>query len=438
MTQTTVPRRRAALGGSLAVALSASLITGVGPAQAADSLVSQGRPAVASSVERGDLSAAAAFDGKTSTRWSSKFADPQWIRLDLGKVTPISRIVLNWERAYATAFQIQTSNDAATWRTIHTTTAGRGGVQTINASASARYVRLHATKRSSQYGVSLWEFQVFGNGTPGTTPTTTPSTTPKPTPSSSPSTPPATAKGKKGVAVWQIPGVNAAVANAKAGWYYTWAVDHPNITTPADSQFVPMIWGANSVTDANLAKAKAAGPYLLGFNEPDFADQANMTVEKALELWPKLQDAGKILGAPAVAWGGDRAGGWLDRFMTGAKQRGYRVDFIPLHWYGGDFVTERAVQQLKGYLQAVYDRYKKPIWLTEFALIDFSNGVRFPTEAQQAAFVTESAKMLQSLPFVERYAWFGIGAGASGVNSGLFRDNGTPTAAGRAFQALPR
>ncbi len=105
-----------------------------------------------------------------------------------------------------------------------------------------------------------------------------------------------------------------------------------------------------------------------------------------------------------MAWGGDRAGGWLDRFMTGVKQKGYRVDFIPLHWYGGDFVTDRAVSQLKGYLQAVYDRYKKPIWLTEFALIDFSNGTRFPTEAQQAAFVTESAKMLQSLPFVERYA----------------------------------
>ncbi|WP_082801202.1 glycosyl hydrolase [Herbidospora cretacea] len=434
MTQT-VPRRRTALVvGALVAALSASLITGVGPAEAADTLVSQGRPAVASSVERGDLSAAAAFDGKTNTRWSSKFADPQWIRLDLGKVTPITRIVLNWEAAYSTAFQIQTSNDAASWKTIHTTTAGKGGVQTVNASASARYVRLYSTKRKTVYGVSLWEFQVFGNGSGTSTPTPAPSTTPKPTPSSQPSA----STGKKGVAVWQIPGVNAAVANANANWYYTWAVDHPNITTPSNSQFVPMIWGANSVTDANLAKAKAAGPYLLGFNEPDFADQSNITVERALELWPRLQDAGKILGAPAVAWGGDRAGGWLDRFMTGVKQKGYRVDFIPLHWYGGDFVTERAVSQLKGYLQAVYDRYKKPIWLTEFALIDFSNGTRFPTEAQQAAFVTESAKMLQSLPFVERYAWFGIGAGASGVNSGLFRDNGTPTQAGRAFQALPR
>ncbi|WP_083958011.1 glycosyl hydrolase [Herbidospora mongoliensis] len=437
MTQT-VPRRRIALVGALVAALGASLFTGVGPAEAADTLVSQGRPAVASSVERGDLSAAAAFDGKTNTRWSSKFADPQWIRLDLGKVTPITRIVLNWEAAYATAFQLQTSNDAATWKTIHTTTAGKGGVQTVNASASARYVRLYSTKRKTVYGTSLWEFQVFGSGGTTTQPTSTPTTTPKPTPSTQPSTQPPATVGKKGVAVWQIPGVNAAVANSQASWYYTWAVDHQNITTPANSQFVPMIWGVNSVTDANLAKAKAAGPYLLGFNEPDFADQSNITVEKALDLWPRLQDAGKILGAPAVAWGGDRAGGWLDRFMTGVKQRGYRVDFIPLHWYGGDFVTERAVGQLKGYLQAVYDRYKKPIWLTEFALIDFSNGTRFPTEAQQAAFVTESAKMLQSLPFVERYAWFGIGAGASGVNSGLFRDNGTPTQAGRAFQALPR
>ncbi len=181
MTQT-VPRRRTALVvGALVAALSASLITGVGPAEAADTLVSQGRPAVASSVERGDLSAAAAFDGKTNTRWSSKFADPQWIRLDLGKVTPISRIVLNWEAAYSTAFQIQTSNDAASWKTIHTTTAGKGGVQTVDASASARYVRLYSTKRKTVYGVSLWEFQVFGSGSGTSTPTPAPSTTPKPT-----------------------------------------------------------------------------------------------------------------------------------------------------------------------------------------------------------------------------------------------------------------
>ena len=33
-------------------------------------------------------------------------------------------------------------------------------------------------------------------------------------------------------------------------------------------------------------------------------EQANMTVEQALELWPKLMATGQRLGSPAVACGG--------------------------------------------------------------------------------------------------------------------------------------
>ncbi|AWS47117.1 glycosyl hydrolase [Streptosporangium sp. 'caverna'] len=448
--------RRIALAGAFAAVLGASVLNGASPAGAAEVPLSQGRPATASSSERGDLSASAAVDGKSNTRWSSAFKDPQSLQVDLGRSTAIKKIVLNWERAYATAFQIQTSTGGGQWTTIHTTTAGKGGVQTLNVSGTGRYVRLYATKRSSQYGVSLWEFQVFGTGSttpvPSTTPTKpapssspsstptkpAPSTTPtKPAPSTTPTKPedPAEASGKKGVGVWQMSGVSGALASSGANWYYTWSTNHNGITTPASTEFVPMIWGAASVTDANLAQAKSAGPYLLGFNEPDMAEQSNMTVDKALSLWPKLTATGQKIGAPAVAYGGDRAGGWLDRFMSGAAQRGYRVDFIPLHWYGGDFNTTNAVGQLKSYLQAVYDRYHKPIWLTEYALIDFSKGVRFPTDAQQAAFVTASTKMLASLPFVQRYAWFGLPSSDTEPNSGLFHSNGVATPAGRAFQA---
>ena len=117
-----------------------------------------------------------------------------------------------------------------------------------------------------------------------------------------------------------------------------------------------MIHDAGSVTKQELGRAKKQGSTLLGFNEPDRADQAHMTVNQALDLWPRLQSTGLRLGAPAVATGGDVAGGWLDRFMKGAKARHYRVDFIPLHWYGADFNTPRATAQLRSYLQAVHRR----------------------------------------------------------------------------------
>ena len=78
-----------------------------------------------------------------------------------------------------------------------------------------------------------------------------------------------------------------------------------------------------------------------------------MTANQALRLWPQLMATRLKLASPAVAFGGATPGGWLDRFMNGAQARGYRVDFITLHWYGADFDTSHAVSQLKSYLQAV-------------------------------------------------------------------------------------
>jgi beta-glucanase (GH16 family) len=126
-------------------------------------LLSQGHPATASSLENATFPASNAVDGNTGTRWSSGFSDPQWLQVDLGATHSISRVVLNWEAAYATAFQIQTSNDAATWTTIFSTTTGPGGVQDLAVNGSGRYVRMLGTHRATPYGYSLWEFQAFGS-----------------------------------------------------------------------------------------------------------------------------------------------------------------------------------------------------------------------------------------------------------------------------------
>src|SRR5712691_1740189 len=250
----------------------------------------------------------------------------------------------------------------------------------------------------------------------------------------------AKANPKKGVSAWVFNGVDRALKKSGATWYYTWAPDHQHIISPHGVGFVPMIWGPGSVTTANLQQVKhESSRYLLGFNEPDNSGQSNMTPAQALALWPKLMATKKILGSPAVATNAATSGAWLDKFMRGARARHLRVNFITAHWYGGDFVTSQAVQQLKSYLVAIHERYRRPIWLTEFALINFSNGVSFPTPSQQAAFVTAAAKMLQGLSYVQRYAWFALPAtsGSNGDGSaGLFRPNAIATAAGRAFEKI--
>ncbi len=136
--------------------------SGSGGSSGSGTPLSQGQPATASSVQAG-YPASNAVDGNLSTRWSSAFSDPQWLQVDLGATHVISQVVLNWEAAYAKAFQIQTSNDAVTWTTIYSTTTGTGGMQTLPVSGSGRYVRMYGTQRATGYGYSLWEFQVYGS-----------------------------------------------------------------------------------------------------------------------------------------------------------------------------------------------------------------------------------------------------------------------------------
>ncbi|WP_433366242.1 sigma-70 family RNA polymerase sigma factor [Actinoplanes sp. CA-142083] len=262
---------------------------------------------------------------------------------------------------------------------------------------------------------------------------------PSPTPSKTSKKPAvvitAKASKKKGVGVWKFTGLKAALADVGAGWYYNWASNNDDVPGPSGVEFVPMIRAKGDATDATIARAKKeSGGELLGFNEPDMAGQADMSVEDALAAWPKLQATGLRLGSPSVAYGGDTAGGWLDRFMSGAKDKGYRVDFITLHWYGSDF-SAASVDQFLGYVDAVHKRYNKPIWITEFGLMNFSGSPKYPSSSQLVTFIKGTTSGLQKRSYVERYAWFGLPAVADSVDFGLYKDGDSPTAAGEAYKA---
>lgn len=152
----------AALAAALVAALLV-LLPGTA-AQAAPVLLSQGKPVTASSLEGAGTPAGAAVDGDNGTRWSSQFADPQWIQVDLGAPAQLSQVVLRWEAAYAKAYRVELSTDGSNWSTAYTTTASTGGVQTHDITGTARYVRVYGTQRATGYGYSLWEFQVYGTG----------------------------------------------------------------------------------------------------------------------------------------------------------------------------------------------------------------------------------------------------------------------------------
>ncbi|NJP42967.1 beta-glucosidase [Streptomyces sp. PRB2-1] len=144
-------------------------ITATSSRAATPVLLSQGKPATASSVQDA-FTANAAVDGDPGTRWSSAASDPQWLQVDLGSSQPITQVVLNWETAYGKSFQIQVSDNGSTWNNIYSTTTGTGGVQTLNVTGTGRYVRMYGTARGTQWGYSLWEFQVYGGSGGGGTP----------------------------------------------------------------------------------------------------------------------------------------------------------------------------------------------------------------------------------------------------------------------------
>ncbi|MFD4599537.1 discoidin domain-containing protein [Streptomyces sp. NPDC058464] len=162
--------RLRSLGVALAAmaALLALPVAHAPAAQAADTPLSQGRTATASSEENAGTAAGNAVDGNTGTRWSSAFTDDQWLQVDLGATAQVNQVVLNWETAYGKDYKVQISSDGSNWTDLQSVTGGDGGTDTLTVSGQGRYVRMLGVHRATQWGYSLWEFQVYGTttGTP--------------------------------------------------------------------------------------------------------------------------------------------------------------------------------------------------------------------------------------------------------------------------------
>lgn len=125
--------------------------------------IAKNKPVTTSSNDgSGTFPGSNAVDGISTTRWASTWSDPQWIDIDLQATYNINKVVLNWETAAGKAYQIQVSTDNVNWSPIYSTTAGAGGVETLNITGTGRYIRMYGTARTTTYGYSLYEFEVYG------------------------------------------------------------------------------------------------------------------------------------------------------------------------------------------------------------------------------------------------------------------------------------
>jgi hypothetical protein len=103
-----------------------------------------------------------AVDGDPGTRWSSEFSDPQWFAIDLGGRFDINRVVVRWEGAYSSEYQLMISDDGQVWRAIAARTKNSPDVDDFSVTGSTRYVGIYSTQRGTPWGNSIWEFEVYG------------------------------------------------------------------------------------------------------------------------------------------------------------------------------------------------------------------------------------------------------------------------------------
>ncbi|HCS59886.1 MAG TPA: hypothetical protein DIW46_00590 [Microbacterium sp.] len=164
------------LSMGMGAAVASTAVPSVAAEVALVDVISQGRPVSASSEESSELPAGAVVDNVPTTRWASEEGvAPQWITIDLGTGASVSKVVLQWEEAFASKYRVELSADGATWTTLATVSAGDGATdEHANLTGTGRYLRVYGTERGTQWGYSLWSVEVYG--TPGDTAPTDPET----------------------------------------------------------------------------------------------------------------------------------------------------------------------------------------------------------------------------------------------------------------------
>lgn len=193
-------------------------------------------------------------------------------------------------------------------------------------------------------------------------------------------------------------------------WYYNWAMQAFKYTSFQSLQYVPMMWGSYE-TDAETSSRfpKMGYKYMLTFNEPDRTDQANISVEKAVEGMKAFSDLEITVGSPATALCPPWSKEWFQPFMKQLNEQNMEVDFIAVHHYW-NWYQEEGVQAFLELIDKTYEMYHKPIWVTEFALTGNPGKDEEQLKAVEG-YMKGVIAGLDERDYVERYAWFSFSTG---------------------------
>ena len=214
---------------------------------------------------------------------------------------------------------------------------------------------------------------------------------------------------KRGVAFSFMNEMDLPLLSPYISWDYNWGNAPTNDAATwfdaNEMDYCPMCWNGSYNSDKirDYVKAHPNTKYLLAFNEPNLTDQARMTPAEAAAIWQPVVDLAKELNlklvSPAMNYG-TLAGyhdpvKWLDEFFAQPNVSLDDVYAIAIHCYMS------SASAVKGFVEK-FEKYGKPIWLTEFCAWDPVPG----SVNTQMDYMCTVLNYLESCKSVERYAWF--------------------------------
>lgn len=216
--------------------------------------------------------------------------------------------------------------------------------------------------------------------------------------------------------------LNINQTRSQISWVYDWGLNVPTYLAESNLEYVPMQWGAGNIENLAATLEKQGSKIVLGFNEPDFNQQSNLDPTYAAQLWKQymnpLKSSGIRIGGPAVSSSGTGTP-WLTQFFAACTD--CAIDFLPAHWYGA------GTAGFYDYLYQLHGQFPNlPIWVTEYADTSLN-------DTDVITFLNQTSTYLDSLDWVERYAWFGYFRPENGSAYNFLDADGGLNSLGKAY-----
>lgn len=201
------------------------------------------------------------------------------------------------------------------------------------------------------------------------------------------------------------------------GFAYNWGQTE---SASLGTNFIPMMHKPSDSTAAawlaNVDTAvKAGSTAVMGFNEPDYSGQANLTPEAACTAWTEYMNpiasshSDVTIIGPSVTNGAAPLGlDWLSRFHTACP--GAVVHATNIHFY--DIPSDDTITRFKTQIETAAAEYNKPVWVTEFGLNSGS-----ATDAQAASFLKQAMEYMDGSDLVQGYSYFMVADGTDMLNA---------------------